>query len=368
MRDICAGSRHDREATPKATKGREATYKEVNMTNTLISVVVPVYNAENFLERTVSTIQAQTDPNFEILLVNDGSKDASLALCRRLEKEEPRIRVIDQTNQGVSAARNAGVRAAKGDWISFVDSDDLLYPGMLAALRAGMESACREGRQNVQIQVGREEIDEEGNLLPAAVTPPKEPTWISVEDFAKSLLLYQGDSSFCTKLTPKTLLLEHPFPVGRLAEDFYLEMELAPHLEGIYNLPEMGYRVVHRKGSQTRRARAGQFSRVYIAIVEAADYVEKELVCTYPALAQPARHFGLFERLDYLLHVPITDMNRKNTFYAEVCSYLKDHKKDVAADPWMGRKERLYLRLLTAAPVLTRRVHRLTMRIRGIEV
>ncbi len=338
------------------------------MSKTLISVVVPVYNAEKFLEKTVASIQAQTDRDFEILLVDDGSGDGSLALCRRLEKEDSRIRVIHQENQGVSAARNAGVREAKGEWISFVDSDDLLYPEMLASLRAGMESACKEGYRNVQIQVGREEIDEAGNLLLSAVTPPKEPTWIVMEDFTKSLLLYRGDSSFCTKLTPKALLLEHPFPVGRLAEDFYLEMEMAPHLEGVYDLPQVGYRVVHRRGSQTRRARAGQFSRVYIAIVEAADYVEKELVSVYPSLQQPARHFGLFERLDYLLHVPIEDMKKENTFYAGVCRYLKEHRQDAAWDSWLGRKERLYLRLLTAAPVLTRRVHRLTMKIRGIEV
>lgn len=338
------------------------------MNNTLISVVVPVYNAEKFLERTVAFIQAQTDQNFEILLVNDGSVDGSLALCRRLEAEDSRIRVIDQKNQGVSAARNAGIQAAKGEWISFVDSDDLVYPGMLAALRAGMENACKQGHRNVQIQVGREEIDEEGKLLPAAVTTPKEPTWISMEVFAQSLLLYRGDSSFCTKLTPKALLMEHPFPVGRLAEDFYLEMEMAPHLDGVYDLPQVGYRVVHRRGSQTRRARAGQFSRVYIAIVEAADYVEKELVPLYPSLKQPARHFGLFERLDYLLHVPISDMKKENAFYAQVCRYLKEHRKDMAQDPWMGKKERFYLRLLTWAPVLTRRVHRLTMKIRGIEV
>lgn len=334
----------------------------------LISVIVPVYNSEPYLRKTVESICAQTDSNYEILLVDDGSKDSSLALCHELAAEHHCIRVIHQSNAGPSAARNTGVQEARGEYVSFVDSDDLVYPDMLANLRAGMEEMRRRGKTNVQIQIGREEIDEDGNVLPAAITPPDEPVLIPPVLFVQSMLLYTGDASFCTKLTPRRILLEHPFEVGALAEDFRLVTYLVDVLDGIYSLPQIGYRVIHRKGSLTRRRNVSQFSRVYVAIVEASDYVEQQLVPRYPKLEIAARRFGLYERLDYLLHVPIADMNGQNTFYLGVMEYLRDHAASIRSNPYLSHRDRLYLQLLSAAPVLVRRVHRLTMKLRGIPV
>ena len=334
----------------------------------LISVVVPVYNSELFLRKTVRCIQEQTDPAFEIILVNDGSLDGSLELCRELEKEDARIRVLTQENKGLSAARNAGVLEAHGEYISFVDSDDLIYPDMIANLRAGMDEMRRRGLRNVQVQIGREEIDENGNALPPAIIAPEEPVLIPPVLFVQSMLLYTGDASFCTKLTPRRILLEHPFEVGALCEDFSLETQLVDILDGVYNLPQIGYRVVHRLGSLTRRRSVNQFSRAYIAIIEASDYVEKELVPRYPKLEVSARRFGLYERLDYMLHVPIAQMNRKNEFYMQVLHYLRENKTAIRENPYLAHRDRIYLTILSAAPVLVRRVHRVSMRLRGIKM
>ena len=334
----------------------------------LISVVVPVYNSETFLRKTVRCIQEQTDPAFEIILVNDGSLDGSLELCRELEKEDARIRVLTQENKGLSAARNAGVLEAHGEYISFVDSDDLIYPDMIANLRAGMDEMRRRGLRNVQVQIGREEIDENGNALPPAIIAPEEPVLIPPVLFVQSMLLYTGDASFCTKLTPRRILLEHPFEVGALCEDFSLETHLVDILDGVYNLPQIGYRVVHRLGSLTRRRSVNQFSRAYIAIIEASDYVEKELVPRYPKLEVAARRFGLYERLDYMLHVPIAQMNRKNEFYMQVLHYLRENKTAIRENPYLAHRDRIYLTILSAAPVLVRRVHRVSMRLRGIKM
>lgn len=332
----------------------------------LISVIVPVYNAEPFLEATVASIRAQTDTCYEIILVDDGSSDRSLELCRRLASEDHRIRVISQCNKGVSAARNAGVRAAEGDYISFVDSDDLIKPSMIADLREGMEQIRAAGHTDVQVQIGREEVDENGNRLPDAVVPPEEPVLISPEQFTESLLLYTGDASFCTKLTPKRILESHPFAEGRLAEDFSLQVGLTDVLEGIYSLPQVDYRVIHRSGSLTRRKDVRHFSRVYVSIVEAADAVERELVPGHPKLAVPAERFALIERLDYLLHVPIPDMTGENTFYTGVVQYLRRSREAVRTNPYLSRRERFYLQILSFAPRFVRRVHLLTMKIRGI--
>ena len=342
----------------------------------LISVVVPVYNAERFLRATAESILAQTDPNYEIILVNDGSTDGSLALCQELETEavagaqgrSPQFRVIDQENRGVSAARNRGIREARGEYVCFVDSDDLVTPEFVADLRMGMEEALRQGRHDVQVQIGRREVNEQGEPLPDAITPPAEPTWIDPVELVNGMLLYTGDASFCTKLTPRRLLLEYPFEEGALAEDFSLQARMTDALEGIYSLPQVDYVVLHRAGSLTRRKDIEHFSLVYISIVEAADYVERELVPRHPELAVPAKRFALYERLDYLLHVPIPDMNGDNEFYRGVMAYLrtKENRAAVRDNPYLDRKSRIYLRFLTAAPRLVRRMHRMTMKVRGI--
>ncbi len=94
--------------------------------NDLISVVVPVYNAEKYLERCVQSICGQTYKNLEIILVNDGSSDNSGALCKKLASSDDRIKVIQQENGGSSIARNTGLDYATGDILAFVDSDDHL--------------------------------------------------------------------------------------------------------------------------------------------------------------------------------------------------------------------------------------------------
>lgn len=93
-----------------------------------ISIIVPVYNAEKTLGRCVRSLLGQTYPHIEVILVNDGSRDVSLALCRRFAEEDARIHVVDQPNGGVSAARNAGLAAATGDFVMFCDSDDWVSP------------------------------------------------------------------------------------------------------------------------------------------------------------------------------------------------------------------------------------------------
>lgn len=92
--------------------------------NPKISVIVPVYNTEKYLRRCIDSILAQTFIDFELLLIDDGSKDSSGAICDEYAAKDPRVRVFHKENGGVSSARNAGLANARGEWISFVDSDD----------------------------------------------------------------------------------------------------------------------------------------------------------------------------------------------------------------------------------------------------
>lgn len=104
-----------------------------------ISVIVPVYKAEKYIEACVGSILAQTYGNFELILVNDGSPDASGQICDVLAKSDDRIRVIHKENGGAASARNSGLDAAKGDYIAFVDGDDLIHPQYLELLLAMLE-------------------------------------------------------------------------------------------------------------------------------------------------------------------------------------------------------------------------------------
>lgn len=99
-----------------------------------ISIIVPVYNVEKYLARCIDSILEQTFSDFECLLIDDGSPDCSGALCDEYAHKDNRIHVIHQKNAGVSAARNRGLDAARGEWICFVDSDDWCAKDMLSLL------------------------------------------------------------------------------------------------------------------------------------------------------------------------------------------------------------------------------------------
>ncbi|WP_055648192.1 glycosyltransferase [Shewanella sp. Sh95] len=104
---------------------------EVSNIQPVISVVIPVYNVEKFLERCLDSVISQTFKNFEVICVNDGSPDNCDVILNRYKKSDTRVRVINQDNQGVSIARNNGLNVARGDYIYFIDPDDAIQPQTL---------------------------------------------------------------------------------------------------------------------------------------------------------------------------------------------------------------------------------------------
>ena len=103
----------------------------------IYSIIVPVYNAEKYLESCIDSVLSQSsDKTYEVILVDDGSTDHSPELCDRYAKQSSNVRVIHQANQGVSAARNAGIAASRGEYILFLDSDDLWRADLLKEVSA----------------------------------------------------------------------------------------------------------------------------------------------------------------------------------------------------------------------------------------
>ncbi|MBD5458696.1 MAG: glycosyltransferase family 2 protein [Lachnospiraceae bacterium] len=323
-----------------------------------ISVIVPVYNTLNCLERCVDSICGQTYENLEIILVDDGSTDGTGQLCDTLAKRDDRLRVYHKENGGASSARNLGLQKAEGDYIGFVDSDDYID----ADVYQKMAELATEKSYPV-VQISRDERDEAGNRLADVCVPPEKVRFCDSETFIKELLLHQGDCSFCTKLIKKELFIRHRFPEGELNEDFKLLIELLMRIEGIAILPEQGYHVVCRSDSTTRKRSEDSFSRVFLDIVENADRMQEIVDSDYPALHDHAIRFNLYQRLDYMLHIPVSQMNVENAFYRDVKKYLRMHIWDTICNPYLTKKNKVYLLMLTVAPKPVRQVHRWKMRI-----
>lgn len=326
----------------------------------LITVIVPVYNILEYLPRCVHSITAQTYQNLEVLLVDDGSTDGTGELCERLGAEDERIRVFHKENGGSSSARNLGLLHATGEYIGFVDSDDYIEPDMYEQLL----SAVNEYSVGVA-QIGRDEIDEQGNRLPNICEPPLQPEIWESGDFLRELLLHKGDCSFCTKLIRRELFQEERFPEQKLNEDFNLLVRMLPRIGRIVSLPKQGYHVFYRIGSNSRKADRENFSRVYVDSVENADMVRdavKDLEFEDRKLEETVFRFGVFQRLEYLLHIPISQMTRNNKTYREIVAYMRRNWAKAMRNPILTSKNKFYHTLFALAPKGIRKLHR---RLRG---
>lgn len=179
-----------------------------------ITVVVPVYNVEKYLETCVDSICAQTFQDIEILLVDDGSTDNSGELCDKLREKDNRIRVIHKKNGGLSDARNAGIAAAKGDYIGLVDSDDYIAPDMYELLYCNLLREQADVSACTHILCFKDKQD---------CTSKRGCEVMSGLDFIGISLKGQDMTiSSCIKLYKKEILMQTPFTVGRQYEDALL--------------------------------------------------------------------------------------------------------------------------------------------------
>ncbi|SFN78625.1 Glycosyltransferase involved in cell wall bisynthesis [Pseudobutyrivibrio sp. UC1225] len=182
-----------------------------------ISVIVPVYNVENYLDRCIESIVNQSYRNLEIILVNDGSTDKSGEICNRLARVDNRIRVIHKENGGLSSARNAGLDSATGDYIAFIDSDDYIHTKMYEILVKVQKDTGAD-----IVSCGYQMFDE-GDV-------PKEIDYDNFEFFEYTGTdiynqLWDRDTSTviqCQKLFNKDVFSHIRYPEGRIHEDVYV--------------------------------------------------------------------------------------------------------------------------------------------------
>lgn len=317
-----------------------------------ITVIIPIYNIIDCLERCVNSILAQTYENLELILVDDGSTDGTAALCDVLETKDIRIRVFHKQNGGSSSARNLGLKYATGDYIGFVDSDDYIEPDMYELLA---DAVKRTG--SLMAQISRDEVNEDGSKRADVCIPPKEEIVISSKDMMRELLMHRGDCSFCTRICAKELFEGRGFPEGELNEDFKLLTEMLLQVDSFPIIPKQCYHVYYRMNSNSRRKDKNDFSRVFTDIVVNADAVNQLVDNNYPDLRQVAFRFGMYQRLDYMLHIPVAQMTKDNDFYMNVVKYMRSNLMRAVFNEWLTGKNKLYILLLAICPRGIRRLH-----------
>ena len=278
-----------------------------------ISVIVPVYNTEEYLEKCICSLRNQTYSDLEIIIVDDGSNKPARLLCDKLAKEDSRIIVVHKQNGGLSSSRNTGIEVASGEYISFLDSDDYVaddfYATLLGAVKDETTIACSH--------IVR--VDENG-VLTHRNDPHIDGGQISMQDYVCELLLHVGDVSTCSKLFPRKIIGNIRFDESKLNEDLLFMMEIATKASMLSFTGKIGYYYLVRSGSNSTK-----YGKAIEDMATNAIHVRTIVHRLYPSLKQEANRFALFQNMAFLLLVPDRLRNYENCHYKNAISYIRSH-------------------------------------------
>ena len=208
-----------------------------------ISVIVPIYKVEAYLDRCIQSIVAQTYQNMEIILVDDGSPDNCPAICDAWAEKDSRIRVIHQENGGLSDARNAGLEIATGEYIAFVDSDDSIHPDFLERL---YQALTEQGADVAECAVNY--VDEAGNIL--RQRSAAEVAAMDKLEALRRLVLEDGVyQTVWNKLYRRGVIEDIPFEKGKLNEDEFWTYRVFDRIEKLAVVQKPLYHYLQRGGS-----------------------------------------------------------------------------------------------------------------------
>lgn len=287
--------------------------QQLNLDDILVSIVVPIYNVEAFLPQCIDSLLAQTHPNLEIILVDDGSPDNCGAICDRYARENRNIRVIHKENGGLSSARNAGIAAATGAYIGFVDSDDFIKETMFRSL---LEAAVSH---NAEIAAcGRYLVTETGEVTGQAYTTAGEKLF-STEDAIKQMLTSgQLDVAVWDKLFLTSLFRDIAFPVGEINEDAAIIFDLLSKTTGVVHIGAPMYCYRCRSGSITKSG----YKPNKIQALEHAERIYTLLETKYPRLLPLGKQY-LAYTCCHQLSLILKDKSALRTYKAHYKRYIK---------------------------------------------
>lgn len=239
----------------------------------LISVIVPIYKAENYLAQCVNSLLQQTYKHLEIILVDDGSPDACGQICDDFAQDDRRVRVIHQPNCGVSAARNAGIQAASGGYICYVDSDDWTDADYIMELWQAAVSAHADAA--------------------IAVASMAAPTVLDTKAAVRKLLYQRSfDTSPWGKLFRTDAVKQIRFPEGMFFEDLAIVCQMIGACKTVVLVPNAGY---HYRSTPDGTMNGGDCTRL-LDELKAADMMFQYVINAFPALktAAECRRFSAY--------------------------------------------------------------------------
>lgn len=276
----------------------------------LVSIIVPVYNVEKYVKECVMSIIGQTYDNIEIILVDDGSTDGSGRLCDDLAGVDSRITVIHQSNGGLSSARNAGIIASSGEYLCFIDSDDVIKKEYVSALVAGCSTGCKMAVCNIERFTDGEKycLESDGERSNGHVVPDYSfVTGLSdliSEEYVKCVIAMN-------KMYHRSLFDKVTYPIGRIHEDEFVIYKLAMLAEQIYVTEETLYLYRQRDNSITGSTNKLNFDHYDVIdayetrIMQALEYADVEMaeITTRNCLIKLIQFAGQFKKSRELVNI-----------------------------------------------------------------
>ena len=313
-----------------------------------ISIIVPVYNVEAYLERCVESILKQTYTNFELLLINDGSTDQSGDLCDQLASKNENIKVFHLENAGVSNARNVGIQNSTGEWITFVDSDDFITPDYLETLISAVRSDISVG-----FSVARLHHVKNGQVTDLPGFSGQESVW-SAEQTMKELLMTTRTSFFpVAKLFRREIVSDFTFNTDyHLAEDalFLTEVLLKTKCTSVF-IDKLIYYYDHRQGSATTSVNTHVFDTI-----EVYKIIVSEVFQIFPQLKTELVNRECWSYITVYDKIIFTDSNQYQTEKNTLRKWIINHLSEILKDPYFTNFRKIAVLSLLVSPWIYRQI------------
>lgn len=312
-----------------------------------ISVIVPVYNVEAYLERCVESILQQTYTHFELILINDGSTDSSGQICDHLASQYENIKVYHIENAGVSNARNMGIQLATGSWVTFIDSDDFVTQDYLATLASAVEGL------NVGFVIAPLHHIKNGIVTDLPPHSGKTELW-STEETMKELLMTTRTSFFpVAKLFKRDLLADEKFNTNyHLAEDalFLTELLLKTRCSSVF-IDKPIYYYDHREGSATTSVNQHVFDTI-----EVYKHIIAQVSQAFPDLKPELKNRECWSYITVYDKIIFTSSEQYQKEKAELRTWIVRHRREIWKDAYFTTFRKVAILSLVISPWLYKKI------------